>query len=329
MKEDLETSLTKCTNQQCVIGSNKYDTEDDHVSVKSMMGTNNTLLCEMGLNTDDTDTGVYSMMGVYSAPTSDNIYLNNDDSDHCHTDNGASSSSSDFDGFTQEDLKSLPSRAYFDSDTNSSVASLDSTEESESKHYDYETDIFSSDDTILYQAPCSSVETCAKKSGATAPIPLVEELWKTEALTRKYSVPLNKLNKHKIYDLSHLPPNWECIDPYSGLEEQSEDDSNNSKTTNVNNEYTDSPKTEFAHEPYHMRTRQKTLPSPRKSSRGNSRMVRYAESDSHSSDSDYEPRARPMRNSNVGLHEPTQSRLWAQRLISASNTEKHPDTFPV
>ena len=58
-------------------------------------------------------------------------------------------------------------------------------------------------------------------------------------------------------------------------------------------------------------------------------MVSYAEEDSHSSDSDYEPQSRPVRNSNIGLHEPTQSRLRAQRLITASNAEKSLDTFPV
>ena len=157
---------------------------------------------------------------------------------------------------------------------------------------------------------------------ATAPIPLVEELWRSEALNRKYSVPLNKLNKCEIYDLSHLPPNWDNIDRYSGLEEHSEDDRNNSKTSNVNDKHNGPPKTEFAREPYHMKTRQKMTTSLRKSDRGNSCIVKYAESESHSSDSDYEPRSRPVRNSNVGLREPTQSRLRAQRLISASNAEK-------
>ena len=71
-KEDLEILLTKCANQQCVIGSNEseYDTEDDHVSVKSVMGINQSPLCEMGLNIDNMDTG---LMGVYSTPpTADN-----------------------------------------------------------------------------------------------------------------------------------------------------------------------------------------------------------------------------------------------------------------
>ena len=328
-KEDLEISLTKCTNQQCVIGSNKneYDTEDDHVSVKSATGINKTPLCEMGLNIDNTDTG---MIGVNSTPpTADNMSPNNDDAKHCSIDNCASSSSSDFDGFTQEDLKLLPSMVNLDSDTNSSPFSLYSSEESESEHYDYETDIFSSNDTILYQVPIPTTETYVKKSSATAPIPLVEEMWRTEALTRKYSVPLNKLNKREIYDLSHPPPDWDNIDPYSGLEDHSDDENNNPKKTNVDKEHIDSPKTEFAREPYHMRTCQIPQPSSRKSGHENSRIVSYAESDLHSSNSDYEPHTRPVRNSNVGLREPTQSRLRAQRLISASNAEKHLEKFPV
>ena len=123
---------------------------------------------------------------------------NNDDAEHRSTENCASSSSSDFDGFTQEDLKSL-ANPY--SDTNSSPASLYSSEESESEHYNYETNIFSSNDTILYQVPTPTTETYVKKSSATALIQLVEEMWRTEALIRKYSVPLNKLNKCEIYDL--------------------------------------------------------------------------------------------------------------------------------
>ena len=217
------------------------------------------------------------------------------------------------------------------SDTYSSPASLDSSEgsESEDDEYEYESDIFSSDDTILYTTPSPTIETGMKMSVATALIPLVEELWRSEALNRKYSVPLNRLNKREIYDLSHPPPNWDNIDPYSGLEEHSEDDINNSKISNVNDKHNDPPKTEFAREPYHMRTRQKTTTSLRKSDRGNSCIVKYADSNSHSSDSDYEPCSRPVRNSNVSLRELTQSRLRAQRLISASNAEKHPDIFPV
>ena len=58
-------------------------------------------------------------------------------------------------------------------------------------------------------------------------------------------------------------------------------------------------------------------------------MITYVESDSHSSDSDYEPQPKPIQNCNIGLHEPTQSRLRAQMLISASNAEKGSDSFPV
>ena len=274
-------------------------------------------------------------MGINSAISAVTTDINIDDNDQGHTDFCASSSSSDFDGFTKDDLKPQPDRADSDSNIYSSPASLDPSDESESEHDDdvYESDIFSSDDTILYQVSCSLDKTIVKKSCTSTPIPLVENLWRTEVFNRKYSVPLNKLNKREIYDLSHPPPNWDNIEPYSGLEEYSENEFNDSNTANDNNELSetsgDPPNIESNCEPYHMRTCQKTSPTRRKSSQGNSCMVSYAESDSHSSNSDYEPQSRPVRNSNVGLREPTKSRLRAQRLISASNAEKHPDTFPV
>ena len=42
-KEDLETPLTRCTNQQSVIGINIDDTDHNHTSAKSATGINNTL----------------------------------------------------------------------------------------------------------------------------------------------------------------------------------------------------------------------------------------------------------------------------------------------
>ena len=68
MKTDLETAATKYAKQQCVIDSNKYDNEGDHVSAKNMIGTNNTLSCEMGINTNCIDTDSTSVMGANSVP---------------------------------------------------------------------------------------------------------------------------------------------------------------------------------------------------------------------------------------------------------------------
>ena len=51
----------------------------------------------------------------------------------------------------------------------------------------------------------------------------VHKIWKNDALFHNWSVPLKKLSKHDIYDLSHKPPDWSNMDPYSGLEDESED----------------------------------------------------------------------------------------------------------
>ena len=116
-------------------------------------------------------------------------------------------SSSDFNGFTKEDLKPSPKRLDSDSDIDSSPGSSDPSDQSESENDVYESDNYPSDDTILYQVSCSPDKKPNKECNTSTPIPLVENLWRNEALNRKYSVLLNKLNKREIYDLSHPPPN--------------------------------------------------------------------------------------------------------------------------
>ena len=43
----------------------------------------------------------------------------------------------------------------------------------------------------------------------------VTKLWKYDALSRKWSIPLTKLDSRKLYELSQKPPNWSEMDPYS------------------------------------------------------------------------------------------------------------------
>ena len=43
----------------------------------------------------------------------------------------------------------------------------------------------------------------------------VIELWKNDTLSRKWSIPLTKLDSSKLYELSQKPPNWSEMDPYS------------------------------------------------------------------------------------------------------------------
>ena len=54
----------------------------------------------------------------------------------------------------------------------------------------------------------------------------VLEIWRKDALSHNWTVPVLKLSNSDIYDLSHKPPNWSDMDPYSGLEEENEDVSN-------------------------------------------------------------------------------------------------------
>ena len=61
------------------------------------------------------------------------------------------------------------------------------------------------------------------------PIPSVAAIWKSDALRKNWTVPLHKLSASDIYALSKPPPNWDSIDPYSGLEEQSTDTDTKSK----------------------------------------------------------------------------------------------------
>ena len=44
-------------------------------------------------------------------------------------------------------------------------------------------------------------------------------MWKKDAITKNWTVPVEKMNKKKVYELSNCPPDWDKIDPYSDLEE--------------------------------------------------------------------------------------------------------------
>ena len=209
-KEDLETPSIRCRTQQSVIGINIDDTDHGHTSVTginnmlsmgemglnidgtdqchtSVTGINSTLsVVETGININDTDLGRKDVSGINSTLSSQlNITasvsgimedVQNDgslDTDFC-----ASSSLSDFDGFTKDDLRPTPKMVDSDSDIYSSPASSDPSNESESEHDDgaYESDNYSSDDTILYQVSCSPDKKPIKKCYTSTPILLVEKL---------------------------------------------------------------------------------------------------------------------------------------------------------
>ena len=63
------------------------------------------------------------------------------------------------------------------------------------------------------------------------PIAEIEMMWHQDALTKRWHVPVRNLTKAEIYNLSHAPPNWENMDPYSSLNETSCDSLPNKNVT--------------------------------------------------------------------------------------------------
>ena len=137
------------------------------------------------------------------------------------------------------------------------------------------------------------------------PVTHVHNLWKKDAVQRTWTVDVPKLSKTRLYELTHPPPNWDQIDPYSSLEEtvDNEDECNPppEETSNVNSSC------------YVLRERKlQNVKSSSRTRRVTSTMVSYKENSG--SDSDYTPkpkRAKPLKN----LREPSKDRLAAQRNV--------------
>ena len=87
-------------------------------------------------------------------------------------------------------------------------------------------------DTPKYDPTGTTLILPLKKHKPVIPDPekAVCEIWKNSALFHNWSVPIKRLSKHDIYDLSHKPPNWSDMDPYSGLEDETEDTTNTPKS---------------------------------------------------------------------------------------------------
>ena len=145
------------------------------------------------------------------------------------------------------------------------------------------------------------------------PIKLIEKMWKKDAITKKWTVPVEKMNKKKVYELSNRPPDWDKIDPYSDLEEiisdqhvsESEDQKHALNTPKQNIDSA----VKFHQNVYNLWERKPVsdLAVFRKSTRDTS-VVTYMESDTDS-DSDFSLNPKHQRRQNVGLREPSRSRL--------------------
>ena len=228
-----------------------------------------------------------------------------------------SSSDSDFEGFTAQDLyhsvqlnETWDSSSLTDSSSGSSGASV-------------------KEDSVNNNAS----ENQNQIGNITMnPIGIIENMWKKDTINKKWTVPVEKMNKKKIYELSNRPPDWDNIDPYSDLEEINSD-----QQTNEDSGYDQELKpleqgrksanhVETIQNKYHLRERKPVTGMDTTLS------VTHTEHDSNSSDSDFSLNPKHHRNRNVGLHEPSRSRLRAQEIITATNVNKRPKhkkTFPV
>ena len=139
-----------------------------------------------------------------------------------------SSSSSEFEGFNSDDLK--PSSTIVHSDSNSS------SDKQTNSDFEYEDVIEDSSDTIPAIEDKPSAENTNDSSNDLQDLFLVRnqridanilKLWEVDAKTKKWEIPLRKLTSREVYDLSHPLPKWDKIDPYSGLEEDDDESSEN------------------------------------------------------------------------------------------------------
>ena len=169
-KEDLEPPHVMGAIQSCVLGTNKENLDPDLTSVT---GTNTNQSCVLAINTNRVDISLQP------------IDITNDVTGNDHTEKTekenegslASSSSSEFDRFTEEDLKPLPPLKYI-SDSESSISLSDPTDQSEPEDKEGDTTQYLSDETILYQMTHPPDKIIVKGSKTPTPILFVEKLEK-------------------------------------------------------------------------------------------------------------------------------------------------------
>ena len=124
-------------------------------------------------------------------------------------DSQLSSSDSDFEGFTEKDLRQKsPACGTWDS------SSLTDSSSSSSG---------SSGASLTENRSTKNLSQKMLGSVSVYPIKLIENMWKKDTITKKWTVLVEKMNKKKVYGLSNRPPDWDKIDPYSDLEEMISD----------------------------------------------------------------------------------------------------------
>ena len=180
-------------------------------------------------------------------------------------------------------------------------------------------------DTPTYDPTGTTLILPLKKCKQVIPDPekAVHNIWMNDALSCNWFVPLKKLSKLDIYDLSHKPPDWSHMDPYSGLEDESEDitdpPTRQDQIRNINSPVQtmlmDDPSCAIALESdiessaytgnrYQLRQQKACTPILKTRSSNRLKQITYY-FDNSDNDSDYEPKPKRVRNPNVGLTEPS------------------------
>ena len=155
------------------------------------------------------------ILGINSTPSTErNVSISNQASNQ-------SSSSSEFEGFHSDDLYT---KAAYTSISSSNTLPTTTDFEYEDAAID-SSDTIPTTDNLNNSADFSHFYLTKNINEQYAPD--VINLWKMDALSKKWTVPLLNLNKDDIYALSKPALNWEIIDPYSSLEEM---ETNSGKT---------------------------------------------------------------------------------------------------
>ena len=224
---------------------------------------------------------------------------------------GSISSSSNFEGFTSDDIVQHPARIH-----NMSNISSDELTYSD---FTYEDTVEDSSDTTPASENIPIMENMKDLNSDLQDLFLVRnqlvdmsilEMWIEDAKTKKWDIPLCKLTAREVYDLSHPPPKWDEIDLYSSLEELS---------AGQNDILTPEESLVASKRDSHYNTRKKTIHGKitRKSNCIAGKCTVYYDSNSHSSDSDFTPKPKTLKNPNVGLRSPSLNHIKAQREIKS------------
>ena len=245
--------------------------------------------------TPHSDTNIPHVPGVNS--TSPTISNNS---------NIQSSSSSEFESFHSDDIYEISSE-MITSDW-SSTPSIDTD----------------SEDTVIYPSTTATEQDMANPNSSQhfylakqindQYSPDIVSLWKNDAMKKKWTVPIVKLSKDNIYLLANPSPNWNNMDPYSSIE----DIGNYSDKSNPDNSRFPN---KSCNRTYMCTRYCKSDPVNQgiwKSQCIRKSTISYTYDDVSMSDSDYNPKPKAVKDPNIRLKGPSDSRLRAQAIIRAA-----------